>query len=423
ALLEEFINPRAGRDVTKVADDIFSIYDKNPVVVDMLKDIVLEENFKTGMTYYIAQYKPELKKIVGRLRLLDGEYLSRLNEKLSKDAAYLWKIDDVNRQIDNLFDELCLIEAINFVLSTPQKNLSGACRALGDKLNTIRIPRAIVEEFQPDLKSLLQTFSALRNNTEKNFVQAVEQINQSAQRFTNFFENQFEYFNKALTVHVDASIDSKLVEKLFNDAPVGIFFKTRDDFILQMKSRLQKFRQDEKTSKFFATWREVTGTISPADWSIQNEIPILCAFQDCLDEAQSYFSALNKKSQLTNEVALDAAIKFIRSDKLARLDDKKSCERAFVNYFCGEDYSVVITTEDLREILRRHLGNNVYSWFSNRKNCESQIRAFAEKNYQEKFLPTVREKIHELSAEEAQKYLEELIVRDTLLGIRVLKNS
>lgn len=423
ALLDELINPRTGRDVTKVADDIFFIYDKNPVVIDELKDIVREENFKKGMTYYIAQYKPELKKIVGRLRLLDGEYLSRLNEKLSKDAAYLWKIDDVNRQIDNLFDELCLIEAINSVLSTPQKNLSEACRVLGDKLNKIRIPRAVVEEFQPDLKSLFQTFAVLRNDTEKNFVQAAKQINQSAQIFTNFFENQQEFFAKALTVYVDASIDSEHIDKLFKEANTGNFFMTRDDFVLRVKSRLQKFRQDEKTGKFFATWREVTGTASPADWSIQNEIPILCAFQDCLDEAQSYFSALNKKSQLTNEVALDAAIKFIRSDKLARLADKKSCERAFVNYFCGENYSVVITTEDLREILRRHLGNNVYSWFSNRKNCESQIRAFAEKNYQEKFLPTVREKVHELSAEEAQEYLEELIVRDTLLGIRVLKNS
>ncbi len=62
SLLEELINPQTGRDVTKVADDIFSIYDKNPVVIDELKNIVREENFKTGMTYYIAQYKPELKK-------------------------------------------------------------------------------------------------------------------------------------------------------------------------------------------------------------------------------------------------------------------------------------------------------------------------------------------------------------------------
>ena len=105
------------------------------------------------------------------------------------------------------------------------------------------------------------------------------------------------------------------------------------------------------------------------------------------------------------------------------LADKKSCERDFLKYFCGEDYSFVFTAEDLREVLRRRLGNDVYSWFSNKKNCDYQIKVFAEKNYREKFLPAVREKVRELSAEEAQKYLEELIYKDTLLGIRVLKNS
>ena len=75
-LLEEFISPQNGRDVTKVADDIFSLYDKNPMAIEELKRIVQEENFKAGMTGYIAQYKPELKKIVGRLKLLNAEYLS-----------------------------------------------------------------------------------------------------------------------------------------------------------------------------------------------------------------------------------------------------------------------------------------------------------------------------------------------------------
>lgn len=422
-LLEEFIHPQTGRDVIKVSEDIFSIYEKNPVVVDELKNIVREENFKTGMTGYIAQYKPALKKIVGRLKVLDGEYLSRLNEKLSADSAYLWKIDDVNRQIDNLFDEFCLIEAINSVISVPQKKLIDAYHALNDKLNKIRIPRTAVEEFQPDLKELIQIFIGLRNNSEKNFSLAAKQINQSAHIFATFFENQSVFFNKTLTTYVDPSIDSNLVEKLFSDAPVGIFFNTLEDFVLQMKSRLQKFRQDEKTGKFFATWREVTGTDSPAEWSNKNQIPILCAFQDCLTEAQEYFFALNRKSQSLNEKSLDAAINFIRNDKLSRLADKKFCEREFVNYFCDGDYSVVITAENLREILHQCFGSDIYSWFAKKKNCESQIKTFAEKNYREKFLPVVREKIHELTAEEAQNYLEWLIDKDTLLGIRILKNS
>ena len=422
-LIEELINPQAGRDVTRVADDIFSIYEQNPLVVEELKNIVREENFKAGMTCYIAQYKPELKKIVGRLKFLDGEYLSRLNEKLSADSAYLWRVDDMNRQIDNLFDELRLIEALNLVLSAPQKNLPDARRALEEKCNRIKIPRAVVEEFQPELKDLLQIFAGLLGNSEKNFARTAEQISQSAQMFTDFFENQFVLFAEALTKHVDAAIDSALVEKLFNDAATGIFFQTRDDFVLQMKSRLQMFRQDEKTGKFFATWQEVTGTTSPADWSNQNEIPILCAFQNCLDEAQLCFAALNQKMPPANEAALDAALKFIRGDKLARLANKEYCEQAFVKYFCGDDYATVVGLAELREILRRRLGNDVYSWFSKKDNCRARINFLADKSYREKFLPVVREKVRKLSAEDAKKYLEALIEKDTLSGIRVLKNS
>ena len=422
-LIEEIINPKAGRDVTKVADDIFVIYEKNPAVIDELKDIVREENFKTGMTGYVAQYKPELKKIVGRLKLLDGEYLSRLNEKLSDDSAYLWQVDDVNRQIDNLFDELRLIEAINRILSAPQKKLPEAFESLGDKCNRIKVPYAVVEEFQPELKNLLQTFATLRGTGEKNFGQAAEQINQSAPLFTEFFENQFNVFAEALKKYVDAAIDSTLVEKMFNDAPEGNFFKTRDDFVLQMKARLQKLRRDEKTDKFFATWQEVTGTDSPADWSSRHGMPVLCAFQNCLEDAQSYFAALNKTSTLPNEAALDSALKFLRSDKLSRLANKRNCERAFVRYFCGEDYATVIEVDALREILRRRLGNDVYSWFSKKDNCKGRIIFLADKSYKEKFLPTVRETVRRFSAEEAKKYLEELIEKDTLLGIRILKNS
>lgn len=422
-LIEEFVNPQTGRDATKVADDIFLIYEKYPFVVEELKDIVREENFRKGMTGYVAQYKPELQKIVGRLKLLDSEYLSRLNEKLSEDSAYLWKVDDVNRQIDNLCDELRLIEAINGILSTPQKELPEAFEVLEDKCNSIKIPYAVVEEFQPELKNLLQTFAILRGKGEKNFGQAAEQINRSAPLFKNFFENQFSLFYKALTKYVDGAIEQTLVERLFTAAPTGNFFKPRDDFVLQMKALLQRLRRKEKTDKFFATWQEITGTASPADWSVRHGMPILCAFQNCLEDAQSYFAVLNKTSALPNEAALDSALKFLRSDKLSRLNNKRSCEKAFVHYFCGEDYAAVIGVDELRDILRRRLGNDVYSWFSKKDNCKGRIVFLADRSYREKFLPVVRETVRKLSAEEAKKYLEELIEKDTLLGIRILKNS
>lgn len=127
-LTDEFVNPQSGRDVTTVADDIFSLYDKNPKITDELKIIVQDENFRLDMTIYLEQYKPELKSIIESLKLTESESLSRLQEKFSEARG-----------------------------------------ALDEKLNKILLPRAIAEEFQPELKILFQTLASLHNDSENNF--------------------------------------------------------------------------------------------------------------------------------------------------------------------------------------------------------------------------------------------------------------
>lgn len=420
-LLSELMTPRE-RAVMKVADEIFFLLDKKPSVVAELKNILQEKNFRDAALDYVSRYTPALNEIVGRLQLSEAEFRTRLDTVFSTDKmAYLCRFDDVKERICFFQNELLLTDAINGVLPSPQKNLSEARRALNDKLNKIRIPRSLVEEFQPELKSLFEIVTTQSLNSDKNFAAATEQIKKSAPTFLSFFEHQFKFFSTALEIYIPAA--QAYTERLFNEAPTGIFFKTRDDFILHVQARVKTFRQSEKNAEFFDTWKEITFTPSPAEWSNQNEIPILCAFQDCLEEAQSCFSALNKKSHPTTEAALDAAMNFIRSDKIFRLADKENCKRLFVNYFCGENYSVVVDTDNLKKILRQRFGSDVYSWFSNKKNSEALIKALAEKNYREHFLTLVREKVRALSAAQAKKYLEELINKDTLLGIRVLKNA
>lgn len=424
-LMEEFINPQTvtTRAKTKIADDIYLLYKKNSVVIDELKNLVQTNNFKSGMTFYIAEYKPDLIQIVSRLKLSDGEYLSRLNEKLSADSSYLWKIEDINKQIDKLYEELILIEAINTVLTTPQKNFFNARESLREKLSRIKIPRAIIEEFHVDLKNIFQTFQALQSNILKNPDQLSIQIKNSAPTFTNFFEQQFTTFIAALRKYVDKNIEDKVAENLFLNSSVGMFFKTKDDFILQMNNILQSIRRNEKIQKLFMRWQEITSTQSPADWSKQNKIPILCMFQDCLSEARNIFTALNKNSQSLSEAEIELALSFIQSDKLKCLQDKNFCEKAFVNFFCGEDYSIVLTPEELQNILKKKIGDNVYKWYDEKHNCKNNIEFHAKINYHKHYVKKVQQKIHELSAEQAQQYLEDLIHKDVLLGIRVLKNS
>lgn len=424
SLLDEFINSQtvATREKTKIADEIYQLYQKNSSVADEMKKIVRDDNFKSGMLFYIAQYKPPLTKITGKLKIDSAEYLNRLHEKLSSDSAYLWKVEDLNKQIDKLYLEFKLLDSLNKIFSEPQKNYFKARQELLEKLNRIKVPRAIVEKNFPDLKNIFEVFHAVCENSVKDFEQAANQIEIYAEQFKNFFDNQSEIFSRTVSQHFKNELDEKIIELLYRDIPGKTFFKTGENFFEQISRNLQTFRQNEKTRIFFETWQNVTGTKSPSDWSNKNKIPILCIFQDCLGAARTAFGALNKSFKITDE-KLEEALKFIQSEKILRLKDKNFCEQEFVEYFGGENYSYVLGVENLRELLTKQLGDNVYSWYDKKNNCENQIKSTATNNYHKNFSGKAHEKVRELSAEQAKKYLEELIDKDPLLGIRILKNS
>ena len=422
-LFNEIVRPQNNHQLTKFADEIFLIYDKNHGIVDKIKSVVQKENLHAGVLIYTEQYKPEIKQICMRLDITETDYLSMLTEEFSADAAYLWTIEAVNKQIDNLFNELRLIEVINPLLPANQKNLYDVRQALSERLNRIRIPYNIIEEYYPVLKDILQALVAIHNNIEKNFARAAERIEKSKKIFTDFFDHQLSAFYEALTIYVDGNIDREISDRFFREMPTGTFFQSRDEFLSLIRLKLKKIRQSEKIGKIFDAWHKLTGTASPADWSNKNEIPILCLFMDCLDEAQLYFPVLNKHLQLPNETKLDDALKFISSEKISRLKNKTFCEKNFISYFCGEDFSQVIDVTSLRGLLRRHAGNDVYSWFTKKKIYDAQIKTFTTSIYLQNLLPSVQKKIRSLTAKQAQNYLEDLVDKDPLFGIRILKDS
>lgn len=314
------------------------------------------------MIIYIAQYKPNFATVTEKLKVDSAEYLARLQEKISAVSS----IEEVNRQIDNLYLELKLVDALNLIFSEPQKNFVKARQELLEKLNRLKIPRTLAEKFQPELKNIFKTFLDIVGNSVRDFEQAALQIESSAENFKIFFDSQFTIFSSAAVERFQNEVDAKILDTLYNKIPRQTFSKNEDVFWEQVARELNSLRQNEKLQKFFAAWKNLTNTDSPADWSNKNQLPILCAFQDCLAEAQSCFDALNKTSSLDSK-KIDAALKFLQSDKLQRLNDKDFCEKNFINYF-GENYSVVLNAENLREVLKKTLGNNVYTWYSKKFN-------------------------------------------------------
>ena len=189
----------------------------------MFRDILSAENMRTGMNYYIAQYKPELIQIASNLKVDAKEYLELLNSKLSNDSSYLWELGDTNRQIDNLYIDLKLIYDINRVLTTKQKTYVEARKALIEKLNIVKVPYALLKELRPELITIVDQFSLIKDNAQFNKAETASTIANLADDFVEFFNNQYEVFCKALdralhtTISADEYEQSALWDSLRSD--------------------------------------------------------------------------------------------------------------------------------------------------------------------------------------------------------------
>ena len=154
---------------------------------------------------------------------------------------------------------------------------------------------------------------------------------------------------------------------------------------------------------------------------MQNGIPVLCVFADNILTAQRIFSALNRDAYLPSEKDIDDAISFLQSGALNILNDKERCEKCFIEFFAGKYAYVITSADELRDQIRSIVGSKVYDWYARANSCRAQVEKFATDRYKVKYCGQAKERIKKLSAEEAQKYLNELIENDPLLGISILK--
>ncbi len=423
----EFINPEmfAGRDSNKIADEIYQVYADNAGIEEIFEKIAEAEHFKEGMIYHIAEHTPALISTQKQLKLSNNELLKLLSVKLPSDSSYLWKKEDTERQVENLYADLRLIQALNKVFTTPVKTFSEAKEMLDKKLKNIRIPMSIITEYQPSLTEILKAFLSINdkvNSEDKK--QLTDIIMESGDSFVEFFNHQFDIFEKAVRKYIDISASDTEITLLFNHVPSGIFFSETDKFNIQLNPVLTNHRKEEKINELYSAWKEITDTATPDEWSNKYKIPILCVFDD-ITEIRRVFDILNHKNQKNqlDATEIDSAVQVIRNN-VQIVNDTEQCKKKFIQYFCGE-YSYVITdAELLSNTLKNILGNDIYNWYFSVQvqKCKTAVEQLAAEQYKTQYLEKARQKIRQLSAEEAQNYLTELIENDPQFGIKILED-
>lgn len=287
--------------------------------------------------------------------------------------------------------------------------------------NIVKVPYALLKELRPELITIVDQFSLIKDNAQFNKAETASTIANLADDFVEFFNNQYEVFCKALDRALHTTISADEYEYLFNKVPSGTLCEATDKFTTTMQHELTNFRKSKKTRKMYDAWEKATNSTSPADWSQKNGIPVLCLFTEDILTAQKIFDALNRTSYLPTEKDIDDAIDFLQSGKLGILKNTDICVKRFIDFFAGEYAYVITSADELRDQIRAATGTKVYDWYAKANSCKSKIRQFATERYQLKYRSQAKERVRKLTAEQAQKYLDELIDKDPLLGINILK--
>ena len=288
-------------------------------------------------------------------------------------------------------------------------------------MNIIKIPYALLKEFRPDLITIIDQFNLIKDNAQYNKAKTSAIIANLANEFVDFFNNQYEVFCKSIDRVLQTFVSEDEYDYLFNKVPSGTLSAPTDKFTTSMQHELVNYRKTKKTRKMRDAWTKATKSIDPADWSQKNGIPVLCLFTDDIVKAQRVFDALNGTSYLPSEKDIDIAIEFLQSGKLNVLLNPEECKKRFVEFFAGEYAYIISSADELQDVIRSVVGTRVYDWYAKASSCRTAIRQFATERYQLQYRSKVKERIRSLKPEQAQKYLDELIENNPLLGISILK--
>lgn len=415
-----------GKDESKIATEIADYFLKKSYLQEKLQEIINSENLKTGMDFYIFEYKNELRAVIRKLEITDKSYLKNLKSKLTNDSKWLWQKGEIDKKIDEMYNEYRLIKEINGVTIKKSHTLNEAILEIKEKIKFIKIPYSFFEE---SIKEFKEIFELLINiykignikDTEKE--QLLKELDTNAENFKLIYENQFEIFEKNVIEIFSNDITEDEIKYIYEKLDIDSILVDINLYQQNINKYLQEYRKNKKYNVLLKKWNEVSGYSSPREWSEKNKISILCIFTDNIEEAKKTFDLLNSKNINYSESQIEMAINFLDLNKtIEKIKDKDNAMKIFKLFILGEYLTMIDSLEIINDILIKKIGNDIYNWYLKKSEIDRIVKEFAYEFYKDSFYEKVFEKIDVLSPEKAKEYLKELIKNNPIVGINIMKN-
>ncbi len=419
------VNKEPGQDETKIAEEIVRLFKKDAGIKEYLKNMFNGNNLKTGMDYYISERNPQLVSLANGLGA-GKAYIGEIKNKLAADSSWLWEKGDIDNRIEEVYLDYRLVDAINKILFSPVSKLDDAANAIRTKMGAIKMPYEFFKSYYLEIdklfKNLIDVYET-SNFKEINKEAFLTELETNAEGFNSFYSKQQQVFKIGMNALVGTELPDEEIDYLYSHTDSKAILKPLEDYEQALNQALAEYQKNKKYNELLEKWNSVSNTKSPARWSLDNKIPILCMFTDDVQEAKQVFDIINEGKATTSDDKIEKAIAFLNTNKaVGLLNNMGRCNMVFKSYVCGEYDLLLSDVEEIKELLIKRLGNNVYDWFIQKDSIDKIIKEIATERYNTTYYNEVFNKIDKLPPEQAKKYLKDLIKNEPLVGIKIMKS-
>ena len=416
------------KNETQLAEEIVDLFGKDAGTKEYLCEVYNSSNLRLGMQAYIEEYRPELIRLAVEIAD-EGRYIEQVKSRLTVFASWLWEKGDADKQIDAVYLDYQLIGAINKIIPQPTKKIEDAASAIGQRISSIKMPLDFFKGHFSDLDKLLQSLVSIyrtRGFKEVSKTELVDEINTCGEQFVGFFMSQSKTFVTCLRSRINAEqLSDDDINKIYSKLESAAIDRPLDSFLESLIAACDEYKKAQKYNQLLSLWKSLSGGYdSPAKWSDVNETPILCLFADCIGKAKEVFDAINVGRPSINDSKIMDAINFLNTNEnMSRLGDKSHCDKMLLQFVSGEYEMLFSDIAEVRRLLYSKLESKVYNWYLDKNSIDRIIKIYAEEKYKTpQFVGKVIEKIDELPIEKVKEYLKELIKKEPLVGIKIMKN-
>lgn len=420
----------AGRSDNEIATDIGDLCMEHLGLAEDLRSIITEQQVREGMRKYLVEFDNGILIQLSDEIKDGGQFITRLQKRFSADAAnWVWFRETADQQIRMLILEYKIVAASNRLIL--QSNSFEDCIAEWCNVcKNIKISYLYAKNYWNDLSRFMELLygikktGQLREDAREEFLRVIEE---KGEAFTFFYNHQEGVFANAcsyiLQGHEDAVND---IYRLLTSNE--LFTAEKNIYQQQVQETVKTWSENQEGAKLAKAWYDATQTDSPRVWSNKYLMPILCMVDVASDEvsAKIAFDTINDvvKKKKVDVHNIETAMNFLASHKalLQRLSDSSAREVAFRKKIIGH-YDVLLTNVDeVKQYLERTLMEAPYDWFHLGSLTEA-LRRKAEYEYTDVGYAAAVKKIDSMDVADVKRYLKELIEKNMIVGIEIIRDN